>query len=156
MRRRRAKERKILPDPKYRNQNVAKFINMLMLNGKKAVAESIVYDALDIAAEKQKDAPLEVLDVALKNVAPKLEVKSKRVGGATFQVPVPVPERRQTNLAMKWIIDAARKRSEKDMYNKLAAELLDAVNERGGAMKKREDVRRMAEANRAFAHYAQI
>ena len=145
--------REILPDPKYGNEMLAKFINMVMQSGKKSVAERIIYGALDQIADKSKGDPLEVLDKALDNVRPMVEVKSRRVGGATYQVPVEVrPKRRQT-LAMRWIIDAARKRGEKSMPSRLAGELLDAVEQRGTAVKKREDTHRMAEANKAFAHY---
>ena len=146
--------RDILPDPKYSSDTIAKFINMVMMDGKKSVAERIVYGAIDTIIERQKDAePLEVVDKALENISPMVEVKSRRVGGATYQVPIEVrPKRRQT-LAMRWAIDAARKRGEKNMPAKLAGELLDAFEQRGAAVKKREDTHRMAEANKAFAHY---
>jgi small subunit ribosomal protein S7 len=148
-----AAKRPILPDPKFGSEVVAKFINMLMLNGKKAVAEKIVYGALDSVTEKTKGNAIEILEQALDNVRPVVEVKSRRVGGATYQVPVEVrPERRNT-LAMRWIVDAARARNEKGMRNRLAGELMDAVESRGSAVKKREDTHRMAEANKAFAHY---
>ncbi len=153
-RRRVAEKREILPDPKFGDQVLAKFINMVMRSGKKSVAERIVYGAIETINEKQKEIePLEVVEKALENVSPSVEVKSRRVGGATYQVPIEVrPKRRQT-LAMRWIIDAARKRGEKSMPQRLAGELLDAVNQRGAAVKKREDTHRMAEANKAFAHY---
>ncbi len=154
MRRRQAKVRKISPDPKFKSKDVAKFINMLMLAGKKSVAEGIVYDALNIVSERLNETHLDVFQKAMEAVAPKLEVKSRRVGGATYQVPVPVKPIRQLTLAMKWIIEAARKRGEKDMFRRLAAEMSEAIEGRGGAIKKREDIKRMAEANQAFAHFA--
>jgi small subunit ribosomal protein S7 len=146
--------REILPDPKFHSEMITRFINMVMTSGKKSVAEKIVYGAIDTIGEKNKSADaVELVEKALENVAPMVEVKSRRVGGATYQVPVEVrPKRRQT-LAMRWIIEAARKRGEKSMPNRLAGELLDAVEQRGTAVKKREDTHRMAEANRAFAHY---
>ncbi len=145
--------REILPDPKYGNEMLAKFINMVMQSGKKSVAERIIYGALDQIADKNKGDPLEVLDKALDNVRPMVEVKSRRVGGATYQVPVEVRQIRRTTLAMRWVLDAARKRSEKSMPLRLAGELLDASENRGSAVKKREDTHRMAEANKAFSHY---
>ena len=155
-RRTQAPKRLILPDPKYGSELLAKFMNMIMNDGKKSVAERIIYGALDRISEKgtaEGTQSLEVLEQALENVKPVVEVKSRRVGGATYQVPVEVrPKRRQT-LAMRWIIDAARKRGEKNMPGRLAGELLDAVEQRGSAVKKREDTHRMAEANKAFAHY---
>jgi len=152
-RRREVPKRIILPDPKFGSEKLAKFINMVMKSGKKAVAERILYDALDAVVAKKDGDPLEILDSALENVAPMVEVKSRRVGGATYQVPIEVrPSRRQT-LAMRWLIDAARKRGEKSMQLKLAGELMDASEQRGSAVKKREDTHRMAEANKAFAHY---
>ena len=146
--------REILPDPKFHSEMITRFINMVMTSGKKSVAEKIVYGAIDTISEKNKSADaVDLVEKALENVAPMVEVKSRRVGGATYQVPVEVrPKRRQT-LAMRWIIDAARKRGEQSMPNRLAGELLDAVEQRGTAVKKREDTHRMAEANRAFAHY---
>jgi small subunit ribosomal protein S7 len=146
--------REILPDPKFHSEMVTRFINMVMISGKKSVAEMIVYGAMDHITEKNKGADaVELVEKALENVAPMVEVKSRRVGGATYQVPVEVrPKRRQT-LAMRWIIDAARKRGEMSMPSRLAGELLDAVEQRGTAVKKREDTHRMAEANKAFAHY---
>jgi len=145
--------REILPDPKYGNEMLTKFINMVMSSGKKSVAEKIIYGALDQIAEKSKQDPVEVLDKALDNVRPMVEVKSRRVGGATYQVPVEVRSVRRTTLAMRWMLDAARKRSEKSMPLRLAGELLDAAESRGGAVKKREDTHRMADANKAFSHY---
>jgi small subunit ribosomal protein S7 len=151
-----ATKRPVLPDPKYKSEMLTKFINMLMARGKKSVAESIVYGALDRMAEKNAttgDRALEMLGQALDNVKPVVEVKSRRVGGATYQVPVEVrPVRRQT-LAMRWVIDAARKRNEHTMEERLAGELVDAVNSRGTAVKKREDTHKMADANKAFSHY---
>lgn len=152
-RRREVPKRDILPDPKFGSEKLAKFINMLMKSGKKAVAESIVYGALDKIGEKAGAETMGVLDKALDNVAPMVEVKSRRVGGATYQVPVEVRTNRRQTLAMRWIIDAARKRGEKSMQMKLAGELMDAADQRGSAVKKREDTHRMAEANKAFAHY---
>jgi small subunit ribosomal protein S7 len=146
--------REILPDPKFGSEMITRFINMVMTSGKKSVAEKIVYGAIDTIGSKNKsDDAVVLVQKALDNVSPMVEVKSRRVGGATYQVPVEVrPKRRQT-LAMRWIIDAARKRGEKSMPNRLAGELLDAVEQRGTAVKKREDTHRMAEANKAFAHY---
>jgi len=153
-RRREVPKRIILPDPKFGSEKLAKFINMVMKGGKKAVAERILYDALDsIAAKKDGVDPMEVLDSALENVAPMVEVKSRRVGGATYQVPIEVRATRRQALAMRWLIEAARKRGEKSMNLKLAGELMDASEQRGSAVKKREDTHRMAEANKAFAHY---
>ena len=152
-RRSEAPKRTILPDPKYSSEKLAKFVNMVMLSGKKAVAESIVYGALDIIESRGKGEPMEVLEAALDNVSPSVEVKSRRVGGATYQVPVEVRPVRRSGLAMRWISDAARKRGEQSMTQKLAGELMDAADSRGTAVKKREDTHRMAEANKAFAHY---
>ncbi|MEX0900563.1 MAG: 30S ribosomal protein S7 [Gammaproteobacteria bacterium] len=152
-RRRVSAKRTILPDPKYGNEMLAKFMNMVMESGKKSTAERIVYGALDSIVEKKGGDPVEVLDKALDNVRPQVEVKSRRVGGATYQVPVEVRSVRRTALAMRWVIDAARARSEKSMAARLAAELLDASENRGNAVKKREDVHRMAEANKAFSHF---
>ena len=155
-RRTQAPKRHILPDPKYGSDLLAKFMNMIMNDGKKSVAERIIYGALDRITEKaaaDADKPLEVLELALENVKPMVEVKSRRVGGATYQVPIEVrPARRQT-LAMRWVIDAARKRSEKSMAHRLAHELMEAAENRGTAVKKKEDTHRMAEANKAFSHY---
>ncbi|HCU89198.1 MAG TPA: 30S ribosomal protein S7 [Gammaproteobacteria bacterium] len=150
-RRHAAQKREILPDPKYGDQVLAKFINLVMSRGKKSVAEKIVYGALDDL--KAKGEPLELFKLALDNVEPRVEVKSRRVGGATYQVPVEVRPHRRMALAMRWVVDAARKRSEKSMDKRLAGELLDAVDNRGTAVKKREDTHKMAEANRAFSHY---
>jgi small subunit ribosomal protein S7 len=152
-RRREVPKRAILPDPKYGNESLAKFMNVLMRGGKKSTAEKIVYGALDIIAQKSKGDPVEVFGQALDNLRPLVEVKSRRVGGATYQVPVEVRPARQTALAMRWVTEAARARSEKSMGARLAAELLDAAERRGNAMKKRDDVHRMAEANKAFSHY---
>ena len=155
-RRNRAPRRTILPDPKFGNLRLAKFINMIMLSGKKSIAEQIVYRALErIAARTGQDEQkaLETLGQALDNIKPSVEVKSRRVGGATYQVPVEVRATRRETLAMRWAIDAARKRSEKTMALRLAHELMDAAENRGSAVKKREDTHRMAEANKAFAHY---
>ena len=155
-RRNQAPRRKILPDPKYGNQMLAKFVNMVMHSGKKSVAENIVYGAIDRISERtgnDSDRALELLGQALENVKPAVEVKSRRVGGATYQVPTEVRSTRRETLAMRWVIDAARNRSEKSMAQRLANELLDAADNRGTAVKKREDTHRMAEANRAFAHY---
>jgi small subunit ribosomal protein S7 len=155
-RRSQAPKRTILPDPKFGSELLAKFMNMIMNDGKKSVAERIIYGALDRISEKEThadDKALELLETALENVKPAVEVKSRRVGGATYQVPVEVrPIRRQT-LAMRWIIDAARNRSEKSMAHRLAHELLDAADNRGTAVKRKEDTHRMAEANKAFSHY---
>ena len=152
-RRREVPKRVPLPDPKHGSEMLAKFVNMIMERGKKSVAEKIVYGALDAIAEKGKDDPMGLLEQALDNVRPIVEVKSRRVGGATYQVPIEVRSVRRTALAMRWIIDASRKRGEKSMARRLAGELLDAADSRGAAVKKREDVHRMAEANKAFAHY---
>ena len=152
-RRHRAERRETLPDPKFGNVKITRFMNSIMRQGKKSVAESIVYGALDKIESKIKQNPLQAFEQALDNVSPSIEVRSRRVGGATYQVPVEVrPERRQT-LAIRWIIEAARERNEKTMVDKLSSELLDASNNRGNAVKKREDTHRMAEANRAFVHY---
>ncbi|MBL8252154.1 MAG: 30S ribosomal protein S7 [Candidatus Competibacter sp.] len=152
-RRREVPKRVPLPDPKHGSEMLAKFVNMVMERGKKSVAEKIVYGALDTIAEKGKSDPMGTLEQALDNVRPMVEVKSRRVGGATYQVPVEVRSVRRNTLAMRWLIDASRKRGEKSMAHRLAGELLDAAESRGSAVKKREDVHRMAEANKAFAHY---
>jgi len=152
-RRRDIPKREILPDPKYGDGQLAKFINVLMLDGKKAVAERIVYGALDQVATKTKEDPIELFGRALENIRPTVEVKSRRVGGATYQVPVEVRPRRRTALAMRWLVDAARKRGEKSMGARLANEVMEAADNRGTAVKKREDTHRMAEANKAFSHY---
>jgi small subunit ribosomal protein S7 len=152
-RRHRAEVRKIIPDAKYKNTTVAKFMNYLMQKGKKTVAEGIVYSSFDILEKELKRSPVEAFVEALENVRPNIEVRSRRVGGATYQVPTDVRPRRAEALALRWIIAAARKRKEKTMRERLAAELLDAINKRGTAIKKREDTHKMAEANKAFAHF---
>ena len=152
-RRREVPKREVLADPKFGSTQITKFVNMIMQSGKKSTAESIMYNALDTIGERSKGDSLEVLDQALENVSPMVEVKSRRVGGATYQVPVEVRADRRVTLAMRWIIDAARKRGEKSMKLKLAGELMDASENRGSAVKKREDTHRMAEANKAFAHF---
>lgn len=152
-RRREVPKRALLPDPKYGSEMLAKFVNMVMERGKKSIAEKIVYGALQAMGERGKGEPLELLEQALDNVRPVVEVKSRRVGGATYQVPVEVRSARRNTLAMRWLIDAARKRNEKSMSRRLAGELMDAAESRGAAVKKREDTHRMAEANKAFAHY---
>jgi small subunit ribosomal protein S7 len=152
-RRRAAEKREVLPDAKYGDPVLTKFMNAVMLDGKKSVAERIVYGAMDKMQARASRDPLEMFHAALDNVKPTLEVRSRRVGGATYQVPVEVRPSRRMTLAIRWIIDLARKRSEKSMVDRLAAELMDAANGRGAAFKKREDTLRMAEANRAFSHY---
>ncbi|MBZ9567149.1 MULTISPECIES: 30S ribosomal protein S7 [Modicisalibacter] len=152
-RRRIAAKREILPDPKFNSERLAKFMNHLMISGKKSVAERIVYGALDRVAERAQEAPLDVFDKALEAIQPMVEVKSRRVGGATYQVPVEVRPSRRQALAMRWLADAARNRGEKTMVQRLAGEMLDAAEGKGAAVKKREDVHRMAEANKAFSHY---
>ncbi len=155
-RRTQAPKRELLPDPKHGSQRLTKFINMIMKDGKKSVAENIVYDALEVIAEKSgtgEDQAVELLGNALDNVKPAVEVKSRRVGGATYQVPIEVRPARRETLAMRWVIDAARSRGEKSMAQRLANELLDAADNRGTAVKKREDTHRMADANKAFSHY---
>ena len=145
-------QRSVLPDPKHGSETIARFINMVMQSGKKSVAEKIVYGAMEVIGEKNPNA-LELVEKALGNVSPSVEVKSRRVGGATYQVPVEVRSTRRQALGIRWLISAARERNEKTMTERLSAELLDASNNRGNAVKKREDVHRMAEANRAFSHY---
>jgi len=152
-RRREVPKREVLPDPKFGSIQITKFVNMIMKSGKKSVAETIMYNALDSIGSKSAGEPMDVLDKALENVSPMVEVKSRRVGGATYQVPVEVRTARRTALAMRWLIDAARNRGEKSMQLKLAGELMDASENRGNAVKKREDTHRMAEANKAFAHF---
>ena len=153
-RRREVPKREVLPDPKFGSTRITKFVNMIMVSGKKSVAETIMYNALDAIGEKSSGSePMDVLEKALDNVAPMVEVKSRRVGGATYQVPVEVRTDRRQTLAMRWLIDAARARGEKSMQLKLAGELMDAAENRGNAVKKREDTHRMAEANKAFAHF---
>ncbi|CAG1023049.1 30S ribosomal protein S7 [Methylococcales bacterium] len=152
-RRRNSEKREVNPDPRFGSLVLTRFVNMLMLDGKKSVAERIVYDALDHIEAKTSQNSLDVLTKALENVQPVVEVKSRRVGGATYQVPIEVRPTRRTALAMRWLIDAANKRSEKGMELKLAGELIDAGENRGSAVKKREDTHKMAEANKAFSHY---
>lgn len=152
-RRRIVARRQVLPDPKFGSELLAKFINMLMVDGKKSVAERIIYGALEQMAQKKGGEPIDLLSQAMENVRPAVEVKSRRVGGATYQVPVEVRPTRRNSLAMRWLIDAARKRSEKSMALRLAGELMDAADSRGAAVKKKEDTHRMAEANKAFSHY---
>ena len=147
------RKREILPDPKYGDKVVAKFVNTIMNRGKKSVAESIFYRSLDIVTAKTKEDSLGVFKRAIENTRPSIEVRSRRVGGATYQVPVEVRPQRRLSLSMRWIIDSARARAENSMEEKLAAELIDAASNRGTAIKKKEDTHRMAEANRAFAHY---
>lgn len=154
MRRKKKIKREISPDPVYNNVMVAKFINQVMRRGKKTIARKIVYQALNIIKEKTKKEPLEVFDLALKNASPLLEVKPKRIGGATYQVPREVRGDRRLTLAMRWIIQAAKSRKRKSMREKLAEELIEASENKGAAIKKKEDTHRMAEANRAFAHFA--
>jgi small subunit ribosomal protein S7 len=153
-RRRVVGQRKILPDPKFHSELLAKFINILMVDGKKSTAEKIVYGALDILSEKNTEKEhLDLFEEALENIRPQVEVKSRRVGGSTYQVPVEVRPVRRNALAMRWLVEAARKRGEKSMAQRLANEMIDASDSKGAAVKKREDVHRMAEANKAFAHY---
>jgi len=152
-RRRIVAKREILPDPKFGNITLAKFMNHVMVSGKKSVAERIVYGALDMVEERLKSDPLEAFELALENIAPMVEVKSRRVGGATYQVPVEVRASRRGALAMRWLVDYARARGEKSMAQRLAGEVIDASQGKGGAVKKREDVHRMAEANKAFSHF---
>jgi small subunit ribosomal protein S7 len=154
MRRRKAKKIAILPDPKFNEQVVTKFVNNLMYSGKKSLAFKIFYDAIELVEKKVDDTPgLEVWKKAIENITPSVEVKSRRVGGATFQIPTPVREERKASLAMKWLIGYARKRNEKTMSQKLAAEIIAASKEEGAAFKKKEDTIRMAEANKAFSHF---
>ena len=152
-RRREVPKREILPDPKYHNKLVTKFMNGIMRKGKKSLAESILYGAFDVIERKAKENPLKLFEKAVENTKPLLEVRSRRVGGSTYQVPVEVRYERKTALAIRWLIGYAKQRPEKGMMNKLAGELIDAANMRGAAIKKREDTHRMAEANKAFAHY---
>ncbi|WP_303904192.1 30S ribosomal protein S7 [Thiohalomonas denitrificans] len=153
-RRRVAAKREILPDPKFGNVTLSKFMNIVMLSGKKSVAERIVYGALDqVAAKNKSGEPVEIFEKALANIRPMVEVKSRRVGGATYQVPIEVRGDRGVALAMRWLVSSARKRGEKSMDIRLANEILEAAEQRGTAVKKREDTHRMAEANKAFAHY---
>ncbi|MFO7568467.1 MAG: 30S ribosomal protein S7 [Smithellaceae bacterium] len=152
-RRREIEKRDILPDPKYNNKLVAKFVNSLLKQGKKSTAESILYGAFDIIEKKMKEQPVEFFEKAVNNVKPVIEVKSRRVGGSTYQVPTEVVPARRTALAIRWLISNAQERTEKTMREKLAGELMDAASNRGGSIKKRESVHKMAEANKAFAHY---
>ncbi|SHG29730.1 small subunit ribosomal protein S7 [Microbulbifer donghaiensis] len=152
-RRRVVAKREVLPDPKFGNVTLAKFMNHVMISGKKSVAERIVYGALDMVSEKLNKDPIEVFEESLENIAPMVEVKSRRVGGATYQVPVEVRPSRRMALAMRWLVEFSRKRGEKSMAQRLANEMIDASQNKGGAVKKREDVHRMAEANKAFSHY---
>jgi small subunit ribosomal protein S7 len=152
-RRHRAEQREVLPDPKFGDETLTKFMNYVMYEGKKSVAETIVYGAFDVMERKLKKPALEVFHDALSAVAPAIEVRSRRVGGATYQVPVEVRPERRKALAIRWIVNAARSRNENTMVDRLAGELIDAANNRGSAVKKREDTHRMAEANRAFSHY---
>jgi small subunit ribosomal protein S7 len=145
--------REIIPDPRYRDRTVAKLVNVVMQRGKKSLAEGMLYGAMELAAERAKEEPLALLKRALENVRPAVEVRSRRVGGANYQVPVEVRSVRRTSLAMRWLVGAARARGEKSTVERLAAELLEAAANRGGAVKKREETHRMAEANKAFAHY---
>ncbi len=153
MRRAGAAKREVIPDPKYGSRLVAKFVNIMMIRGKKSTAERIMYDALQSVEDRSKQDPLKMFKTAIDNVKPAVEVKSRRVGGSTYQVPVEVRPERRTSLAMRWVIGAARNRAERSMAEKLAGELLDASQNRGTAVKKREDTHKMAEANKAFAHY---
>lgn len=146
-------KREVLPDPIYKNQTVTKFINQIMLDGKKGTAEAICYSAFNMIQEKSGKDPVEVFGTALKNVMPILEVKARRVGGANYQVPIEVRAERRSTLALRWLVSMARKRGEKTMQEKIAGELLDASNNTGGSVKKKEDMHKMAEANKAFAHY---
>lgn len=149
-----APKRKIAPDERYNNVAIAKFINYIMTGGKKTTAERVVYDALDIVAKKEKKEALEVFNTALKNISPSVEVRGKRIGGANYQIPVPVRGGRQQSLAFRWLIEAASKKSGRPMSERLASEIIDAAHEEGAAMKKKQDVQKMAEANRAFSHFA--
>jgi len=152
-RRREVPQRTVIPDAKYNSKLVAKFIASIMRDGKKSVAESIFYGAFDIIEQKSKGEPLKIFEQALDNVRPMIEVKSRRVGGSTYQVPTEIRPSRRTALAMRWVINFSRSRSERGFASKLAGELMDAANQRGGAVKKKEDTHKMAEANKAFAHY---
>ena len=152
-RRREVPERPVIPDSKYNNKLVSRFIKTIMRDGKKSLAESILYDSFDIIEKKTNESPLKVFEKALENVKPMIEVKSRRVGGSTYQVPTEIRPSRRTALGIRWVIGFARKRSERSMANKLAGELMDAANKRGASVKKKEDTHKMAEANKAFAHY---
>lgn len=146
-------KRKILPDPKFHDKLISKFVNKVMLRGKKSTAESIVYGSFDIIQGKLNDDPLKLFKQALENIKPVVEVRSRRVGGATYQVPMEVRPERRISLGLRWLVDYARERGERTMADRLAAEIMDALNNRGAAVKKRDDVHKMAEANKAFAHY---
>ena len=152
-RRREVPKRVMLPDPKFKDQTVAKFINVIMLDGKKSIAEGVIYGALDIIQDRGAEKPLDIFYQALENIRPVVEVKSRRVGGATYQVPVEVRPSRRNALAMRWLVESARKRGEKSMTQRLAGELMDAADNRGAAARKKDEVHRMAEANKAFSHY---
>ncbi len=152
-RRGKVKKKSLKPDSSYSSTLISKFINTVMVKGKKSLAEQIIYESMDQVKEKAKDDPLKMFEKAVENTRPMLETKSRRVGGATYQVPIEVPLNRSTSLAVRWIVRHARERSGKSMIEKLSAEIIDAVNNRGGAIKKKEDTHKMAEANRAFAHY---
>jgi small subunit ribosomal protein S7 len=152
-RRREVPKRKVMPDPKYGDTDVTKFMNIVMRDGKKAIAEQIVYGALDVVLERTREEPLDIFHRALENCQPSVEVKSRRVGGATYQVPIEVRNERRMALAMRWLVGFARRRPGRSMRDKLANELIEAAHNRGNAVKKRDDVHRMAEANKAFAHY---
>jgi len=153
MRRNRAERRSVIPDPRYNNEIVARFVNSVMERGKKSLASRIVYDALELVGERAKRPPMEVFEEAMKNATPLVEVKPRRVGGSTYQIPVEISTSRRTALAMRWLIDSARKRSGRNMAARLAGELLDAAKNEGSTVKKREDTHKMAEANQAFAHF---
>lgn len=152
-RRNQAVKRVVLPDPMYNSVLVTKLVNQVMLDGKKGIAQTIVYSAMKIAGDKLKDEPLNVLTTAIENIKPKLETKARRVGGANYQVPLEVSAERQQTLAIRWLVMFARKRNERGMENKLSAEIVDAFNQAGGAIKRRDDMHRQAEANKAFAHF---
>jgi small subunit ribosomal protein S7 len=152
-RRNRAERREVMPDVRYNSELVARFCNKLMLNGKKSTAQRIVYDAFDLIEQRAKKPPLEVFELAVKNATPMIEVRPRRVGGATYQIPVEVRPERRVSLSIRWLVSSMRQRSGKSMAEKMAAELLDAANGQGSAVKKKDDTHRMAEANRAFAHY---
>ena len=152
-RRHRAEKREVIPDPKFKNEVVTKFMNSIMYEGKKSTAERIVYDALAVVGERSGQDPTDVLEQAIGELTPVLEVRSRRVGGATYQVPVEVPQRRARTLAVRWLIDFARNRNEKSMSERLAREIMDAASQQGGAYKRKDDIYRMAQANKAFAHY---
>ncbi len=153
MRRNHAEQRSVIPDPRYNNEVIARFVNSVMERGKKSLASRIVYDALDMVGERAKRPPMEVFEEAMKNATPLVEVKPRRVGGATYQIPVEIGSARRTALAMRWLIESARKRSGRNMATRLAGEIMDAAKNEGSTVKKREDTHKMAEANQAFAHF---